>query len=34
MNAPQNGMQCLYNHEIPMRDGVKLRGDLYRPTGE
>lgn len=32
MNRPQYGMQCLYNHEIPMRDGVILRGDLFRPA--
>lgn len=26
------GMLCLYNLETPMRDGVILRGDLYRPA--
>ncbi len=25
-------MLCLYNLETPMRDGVLLRGDLYRPA--
>ena len=26
-----NGMICEYNVETPMRDGVVLRGDLYKP---
>ncbi|HPF88580.1 MAG TPA: CocE/NonD family hydrolase [Candidatus Limiplasma sp.] len=26
-----NGMLCEYNVETPMRDGVILRGDLYKP---
>lgn len=26
-----NGMLCSWNVETPMRDGVLLRGDLYRP---
>lgn len=34
MNTVQFGMRCQYNHEIPMRDGVILRGDLYRPEGD
>ena len=28
----QNGMLCEFNVETPMRDGVVLRGDLYRPA--
>ncbi|MBR6219387.1 MAG: CocE/NonD family hydrolase [Clostridia bacterium] len=28
------GMLCLYDLETPMRDGVLLRGDLYRPAGD
>ncbi len=33
MRAPVEpfGMACRYNVETPMRDGVILRGDLYRP---
>ncbi|OJJ78148.1 hypothetical protein ASPBRDRAFT_167648 [Aspergillus brasiliensis CBS 101740] len=27
------GMVIEYNHDIPMRDGVKLRGDIFRPLG-
>jgi uncharacterized protein len=33
MNAyGQSGMLCEFNVETPMRDGVVLRGDLYRPA--
>lgn len=33
-NDNSQQMMVLYNHEIRMRDGVILRGDLYRPAQE
>lgn len=34
MDMAGYSMYCQFNHEIPMRDGVILRGNLYRPEGE
>jgi len=31
-NETEPGMQVAFHHEITMRDGVILRGDLYRPA--
>ena len=33
MDTASYGMNCQFNHEIPMRDGVILRGNLYTPEG-
>lgn len=33
MDTASYGMNCQFNHEIPMRDGVILRGNLYTPKG-
>lgn len=26
-------MDIEFNHDVPMRDGIKLRADIFRPTG-
>ena len=28
------GMEIAYNQDIPMRDGIKLRADIFRPTSK
>lgn len=28
-----HGMDVEFNHDVPMRDGIQLRADVFRPTG-